>query len=129
MTAMKSVRINGTGGCFKKYMKKFLFLVLILVSCSKIRVPFLWPVPGNLANNPPDGPRLFRMGWVDGCDTGLSAYVSEFYTTTSISRFRKDFKLSEKEADYEIGWQIGFVYCLRAAERHDGFTKDKYSGI
>ena len=93
------------------------------------KIPLGLPTKNNLLRHAPDGPPLFQYGWSQGCDTGASSYVSQFYNGTKIVKPQKDFKLAEKEPDYELGWQFGFWYCLRISEKHDGFYKDRYASI
>jgi hypothetical protein len=89
----------------------------------------LMPTPNNYANKAPDGPPSFQYGWVQGCDTGMSGWVSQFYTGVGTSQFQKDFEFADANPDYELGWQTAFWYCMRNAERHDGRRRDKYRGL
>lgn len=116
-----------TGGYYKNYMKRYILVLVLLISCA--RIPMGYPTKNNLVNNPPPGPPAFQYGWVDGCDTGVSGWVAEFYKSTSLSRVRKDFQFAEEHPDYETAWQIAFWYCMRIAERHDGRKRDKYAGL
>ena len=109
-------------------VKSIIFVCILMTSCN-YKPPFGWPTPNNYMNKAPDGPPAFQYGWSQGCDTGGSAWRSQFYINTSLSYFQKDFKFANESPDYELGWQIGFWYCLRASDKQDGFNKDKYAGI
>ena len=128
MTATNTVHISMTGGFYKKYMKKMLFICFLLVNCG-YKPPIGMPTKNNLMNKAPDGPPAFQYGWVQGCDTAASAWVSQFYSTTGLSKFQKDFKFADTTPDYELGWQLGYWYCVRLAEKQDGFSKAKYAGL
>lgn len=119
--AMNIVLINMTGGFFKN-------TILLLLLCACPRLPLGYP-HFKLLNGVPDGPPEFQYGWSQGCNTGASGFASEFYRSTGGSKFEKDFIFADKSPDYEIGWQIGFWYCMRTVERHDGRRRDGYPGI
>ena len=114
------------GGFFKKMV--CVGVVCLAMGCS-FRVPFGYPTPNNLINNVPDGPPAFQYGWAEGCETGVSGWVSEFYKGTGLARFRKNFTFADENPDYEMAWQIAFWYCMRIAERHEGRRRDKYAGL
>lgn len=124
---MNIVHINMTGGFFKKIILQ-VTLVMILCTCG-YKVPIGFPTPNNYQNRAPDGPPAFQYGWVQGCDTGISGWTSQFYNGTGLSKFQKDFTFADANPDYELAWQTAFWYCMRNAERLDGRRRDKYRGL
>ena len=80
-------------------------------------------------NHSPDGPPDFQYGWEGGCASGAMGRAGMFYHDTKVVGFRKDFEYAENHPDYEVGWQMGFWYCVRIAERQDGIGDGKSQGI
>jgi len=117
-----------TGGFYKNYMIKKILILFLLASCG-YKFPIGLPTKNNLFNKAPDGPPAFQYGWSQGCSTGNSAYTSPFYTSVGSEKFQKDYKLAEENPDYELGWQVGFWYCLRLAERQEGVGRNAYLGL
>lgn len=81
-------------------MKKA-FVVLALLALAGCRPVSTWFAT-------PDGPPEFKLGWEDGCDTGLSAQGSYIYR--AVYGYKKRFEFSENEF-YKNGWNEGFSYC------------------
>lgn len=125
---MNIVHINMTGG-YCNILK--LVLCVILCNCG-YKMPMGSPLPTtkgyNLFNEAPDGPPAFQYGWTQGCSSATSAWASQFYSMTGSEKFQKDFEYANKYPDYELAWQMSFWYCLRIAEKYEGFKKDKYAG-
>ncbi len=87
------------------------------------------PTRNNLFNHTPDGPPDFQYGWENGCQSGAAPHASFFYSDVGTLAFKKDFKYADEHPDYEVGWQMGFWYCIRIAERQDGFHGGKFQGL
>ena len=78
-------------------------LFLILTSCRPLALSFASP----------EGPPEFKLGWEDGCDSGLSAEDSG-----TIYRLAYGFKKRPEMIDneqYRHGWTDGFQYCRFSA--------------
>ena len=56
----------------------------------------------------PDGPSEYRLGWEDGCDTGMSAEGGPIYKM--MYGFKKRPELNDNDL-YKLGWNEGFAYC------------------
>tara|TARA_B100001564_G_C20658505_1_gene680426 strand:- start:2255 stop:2587 length:333 start_codon:yes stop_codon:yes gene_type:complete len=85
--------------------------LLMVTSCANFR-PRSGPpwMQDLLRKGPEDAPTLFKQGWVDGCETGISAtanaFIRHFYT------FKQDPNHSQNR-EYYIGWKTAFWYCSR----------------
>ncbi|MAR56331.1 MAG: hypothetical protein CMM93_04030 [Rickettsiales bacterium] len=64
--------------------------------------------PGDLYAVTPAGPPEYRLGWEDGCDTGLSAQGSPIMKMTF--GFKKRPEMGSNEL-YKQAWNEGFTYC------------------
>jgi len=53
---------------------------------------------------------LYVDGWVDGCETGVSANTNAFYK--SFNTFKQDSAKAQNEVYYK-GWKDAFNYCGR----------------
>src|SRR5580692_8135216 len=82
-------------------MKKCLALTLLALVLSSCR-PF-W-----LNTVSPEGPPEYKLGWEDGCDTGLSAEGGWDYKL--MYGFKKRPEMSAND-QYKQGWNEGFTYC------------------
>lgn len=64
--------------------------------------------PASLYLVDPSGPPEYKLGWEDGCDTGISAQSGLMYKM--VYGFRKRPELSDNEL-YKTAWNEGFTYC------------------
>ena len=64
------------------------------------------PIPLYYAQ--PTGPKEYRLGWEDGCDTAISAHDTFFYKLLYGFRKRPEFGNSEL---YKTAWNEGNAYC------------------
>ena len=77
-------------------------LLIVFLALSGCRPSVLWWAE-------PEGPQEFRLGWQDGCDTGLSAQDKEtFYRY--LYGYKKRPEMLDNEL-YKQGWSEGFNYC------------------
>ena len=77
-------------------------LLLSLLALSACKPTALWLVD-------PEGPPEFKLGWQDGCDTGLSAQDKD-----NLYRILYGYKKRPEMLDNELykqGWNEGFSYC------------------
>lgn len=67
----------------------------------------------------PDGPPEYRLGWEDGCDTGVSAEDSG-YLLRAMYGYKKRPEMADSDL-YKTGWNEGFQYCrfTEAAQNKD----------
>ena len=56
----------------------------------------------------PSGPPEYKLGWEDGCDSGLSAEGSWDYKL--MYGFKKRPEMAAND-EYKQGWNEGFTYC------------------
>ncbi len=56
----------------------------------------------------PEGPPEYKLGWEDGCDSGLSAQGTYMYR--AIYGFKKRAEMMDNDL-YKQGWNEGFTYC------------------
>ena len=58
----------------------------------------------------PEGTNLFKKGWRDGCETGIS--VTSNYFQRHFYSFKQDPELA-KDKEYYTAWKSSFWYCSR----------------
>jgi hypothetical protein len=86
-------------------MKMLLITILLLCSgCDFLRKP------ASLNTTPPPGPPEYRQGWVDGCETGQSAYSGQLYKLFGAHKLQYDAKLRNNKMYYQV-WKDAFLYC------------------
>lgn len=95
-------------------MKSWLIIVgfgLLATSCR----------PAELYLTQPSGPPEYRLGWEDGCDTGLSAQGGPLYKM--MYGFKKRPEMGNNEL-YKQAWNEGFTYC-----RFTAGVEPKFEGL
>jgi hypothetical protein len=77
---------------------------------------------GVMIVDPPGAPE-YKLGWEDGCDSGLSAEGGLDYKL--MYGFKKRPEMSSND-QYKQGWNEGFTYCrfVLAASKDDGLPKN-----
>jgi len=63
----------------------------------------------------------FRLGWRDGCETGMSAGSNTFYKMFYRNNVSDGYRMTSS-SDYKTAWGNAFWYCYR----HD-YVKQKSS--
>lgn len=81
-----------------KRMMIFLGLLAALGGCR----------PLTLQTINPAGPPEYKLGWEDGCDSGLSAEGSWEYKLMYGFKKRPEMAANDQ---YKQGWNEGFTYC------------------
>lgn len=92
-------------------MKKvYIYIVLFCIfSCSyrpMVGGPWNW----DLMTQGPEGPLLFREGWRDGCETGISI------TSNTFQKYYYSFTQNpdlSSDSVYYAGWKTAYLYCSR----------------
>ena len=64
--------------------------------------------PLSLYGIAPSGPPEYKLGWEDGCDSGLSAQGGFVYRAAF--GFKKRAELGDNDV-YKTAWNEGFTYC------------------
>jgi len=82
--------------------RKLLLVSAVLLMTTSCRPTSLWLVE---AEGPPD----YKLGWEDGCDSGLSA-EDEGFMYRAVYGFKKRPEMLDND-NYGHGWREGFQYC------------------
>ena len=64
--------------------------------------------PFNMNYVEPSGPPEYKLGWEDGCDSGMSAQGS--YVYKAMYGFKKRPEMADND-QYKQAWNEGFTYC------------------
>lgn len=95
----------------------FILIILLSVSGCSWKPPVGSPWKQKLLREGPPGPPKFKMGWKDGCETGISAtsnlFQKHFYT------FKQQYEYA-RDPVYYTAWKISFMYCQRYVFQHVG---------
>lgn len=85
-------------------------LLVLLSGCTGVNNSFDWRKPVSLDINPPEGPRNYRQGWSDGCQTGLSSTNTNFHQAIGSYKFTLDKNL-RYDPLYNKAWKYGYNHC------------------
>ncbi len=86
------------------------FIVLLLVGCTAVPPWQRWMQEGPPKREGVEYPPLYVEGWVDGCETGISATANQWYKFSY--KFQQDPILAQDRIYYR-GWKDAFDYCQR----------------
>ena len=64
--------------------------------------------PASIYMVEPQGPAEYKLGWEDGCDSGLSSISPAIYKMAFGFRKRPEFYNNQL---YQTAWNEGFSYC------------------
>jgi len=70
----------------------------------------------------PEGSKLFRKGYVQGCRSGLHEY------SPAIFWWQKSSKLYDNEEDYRRGWELAFTECYEREEKYPRMGQGAHHG-
>lgn len=98
-------------------MKKAIVAVGLLVMLGGCRPMWLQMVDAA-------GPPEYKLGWEDGCDSGLSAEGGWQYKMMYGFKKRPEMAANDQ---YKQGWNEGFTYCRFSLASSDG--KDTFEGV
>lgn len=98
-------------------MRYSLVLVLVLVFMVGCK-----PRPWTMAHAPEDATPEFKMGWNDGCESGLAAYGNDVYKAAY--EFKQNIEMINHPL-YFRAWTDGYQYCRSYINR---FLNDGYWG-
>ncbi|NBX52241.1 MAG: hypothetical protein EBT63_01125 [Proteobacteria bacterium] len=100
----------------KIFFKKsiiFLIFFLILPSCSSKVQKYLPALADRDAKKElEDTSSEYRLGWQDGCETGISDGSNTFYKMFYRNN-KVDGYLVSNSPDYRDAWDLAFWYCFR----------------
>lgn len=85
-------------------MKKLLLLLVLLLPACATQTVTSYGMP----KAPTQGPQEYIEGWKAGCQTGMTAYGSD-YLRTRYSANVDGNKMANPE--YNKGWELGNSYC------------------
>ena len=91
-------------------MKKYLIIIfslLTLSGCYNAPDP-VKPLSWLFKQMPEDAPNLYKIGWKDGCESGLSSMTSTAYKT--FYSFKQDSKLRRNPVYYNT-WKDTYTFC------------------
>ena len=88
--------------CYTRTMRRIFLMSFILLVAASCR-PLVLQATTNVS-----GPPEYRLGWEDGCDSGLSAQGGFIYKYTY--GFKKRPEMSNNTM-YTTAWNEGFAYC------------------
>ncbi len=69
--------------------------------------------------SPPPGreyPELYKLGWVDGCESGAASSANHFYKMRY--SFKQDWQLNSNNV-YRKGWDDAWNYCTTTILKHN----------
>lgn len=79
-----------------------IFVCTLLSSCG-------WkPVPLWLGGPDPRASDAYKLGWEDGCESGMAAYGNLMYKTLHSYRFDKEMA---RNPEYARAWRDSYGYC------------------
>lgn len=78
-------------------------IMVLCASCHDARLQGF-----GLPHPPQEGPPEYIAGWRDGCETGMTAYSSDYMRT----RYKTAIDTTQvQNAIYRRGWEVGQRYC------------------
>lgn len=83
-------------------------MLVCLSACQQFLKPRPFGIDYGLENRAPPGTPNFQDGWRDGCESGIAAYGTMMYKTTSSYTFDQT-RLNDPE--YYHGWELAFRHC------------------
>lgn len=86
------------------------FLIMFLTSCAARLKPSYDLVISYDESAPPE----WKLGWQQGCESGLSAYGNDYYKT--LYKFKQDVSMVKNEY-YFKAWNDSFNYCRASINR------------
>lgn len=97
-----------------------ILLLIMLTACVPPGPIFadnpLWkPRPSGMGGPPEHAPQEYRMGWDDGCETGLSTMSTGFYK--SFYKYKQSDELANN-AMYYKAWKDAYKYCRQYAFKY-----------
>jgi len=103
----------------KKITSKIIFIILLILTLAgcqwngnTMASQLFHPVPPRMyegmVDGAPEGTPVFRTGFKDGCESGMSAYGSLDYKAKH--EFRHDPELAIND-EYHSAWLLGFRHC------------------
>jgi len=92
----------------------FLILLLTLPNCSsKMQKSLPALADRDVKQELDDTTGEYRLGWQDGCETGISGGSNTFYKMFYRNN-KIDGYLIANSSDYRDAWDLAFWYCFRS---------------
>ncbi len=85
---------------------KIILTILLVNGCHYANKPR--GIDRGMIDGAPDGTPIFRSGWKDGCESGISAVGSLQYKAAN--GFSYDATMLSSN-EYHNAWRLGFRYC------------------
>lgn len=90
------------------------FLILFLLTGLTACFARTSPVYDLTISYPEDAPPEYKLGWQQGCESGLSTYSNDYYK--SMYKFKQDLSMMKSEY-YSKAWNDSFNYCRSYVNR------------
>lgn len=93
-------------------IKKTLFIICTLIGLSACtsHKGFDLSKPLSLDTRPPEAPPVYQQGWVDGCESGLSATSEKMQLFFEVHKYHYDANLRYNNM-YDKAWQYAYKHC------------------
>lgn len=91
-----------------RFLVVAVLLCPLVIGCTPMRIGSSWQQ--DLLQGTPEGPNNFKLGWRDGCRTGISATANhhgKFHY-----KFTQNYELAQDD-EYYTGWRISWLVCQR----------------
>jgi hypothetical protein len=85
-------------------------IVCLICACTGNQHSFDWRKPVALDLNPPEGPKPYQQGWLDGCHSGLSSTNNSLHLFLGSYKFTLDQQLRH-DALYSAAWRYAYNHC------------------
>lgn len=93
---------------------RFVIIIALLLSLSQtscaMRPRVGAPWMEEMLYQGPEGPGLFKQGWRDGCETGISSTSNHLHKF--FYKFKQDHQLA-RNPEYYTGWRVAYQFCMR----------------
>ena len=85
-------------------------LAQLLTACGGTELHGLLTKPYMLDTTPPEGPMNYRLGWKDGCESGMSSNNTTLHMVMGSQRFVIN---NQYQGDYlyNTAWQYAYNHC------------------
>ena len=88
-----------------------LFIVFSMSACNSHKGMIDFTKPPSVDTRPPAGAHpIYQKGWVDGCESGLSAVIEKIQLFFRTHKYHYDVNLRYNNL-YEKAWQYAYKHC------------------
>lgn len=94
-----------------RYIIVALSMLLVLTGCESVKNT-MRPMPWIFKHVPDNANEDYKMGWTDGCESGLAGMTNTYYQT--FYKFKTQPEMV-RNPDYYKPWQDAYNYCRHYA--------------